>query len=139
MLGSGQVTITLKTINDLSDRKDLFKAVTWLGDFAANGRSAAGVLVAGATSGQFCTILLVGRTKVSLGAASSVGNAMTVAASGFFTPMSAGAFEIGTLMGQDGADKTSGVNCSWAAAIVNFANKPFANTLASSAGQGAFI
>jgi hypothetical protein len=140
MLGSGQVTITIKAINDLSNPSDQFKAIAWTGDFAANGRTTAGVLIAGATSGNYVTILTNGRSKYYMGvAACSFGTALTVTASGYFAAMSAGAHEVGVCMGQDGADNKTPVNCSWAAGLFNFHNKPFANNLASSAGQGAFI
>lgn len=136
MLGSGQVTVTIKSITDMSARADLFKAVSWAGDWAASGRGAAGILVAGAASGQYVTVLLAGRSKFFNGPViMSFGNAMTVTASGIFIAAAASTHEVGTCMGADGADQTN-VNCgAWGAGIFNFANKPYALPLSG----GAFI
>ena len=136
MLGSGQVTVTIRSITDMSDRANLYKAVSWAGDWAATGRGAAGILIAGASSGQNVTVLMVGRSKFFNGVVvMSFGNAMTVTASGLFIAAAASTHEIGTCMGANGADGTN-VGCgAWGAGIFNFANKPYEIPLSG----GAFI
>jgi hypothetical protein len=131
----GMLTVTVRAQADLSNKSALFRAVTYSGGFALNGREAAGILLSGNTSGGAVTVGVVGWSKFFAGLACSFGAPLMVLSGGYFAPMSITNYEVGLCTGVEGSDVTSPNSGSLGAGFFNFANKPYALPLS----MGAFI
>ena len=122
MLSNMSWSITIKAQADLSSPKDLGKAVTLLGDFAAAGRPAIGLLDSNGTSGTEVKVIVAGLAKYLSYQGNSFGASLMVQGSGYLATLASGGFEVGKCVGADGpADNTNPTSGMLGVGLFNFA------------------
>ena len=138
----GAFTITVRAAADLSSSLMLGRALGLDGDFANTGREALGIILQNVDSGQMVTLGYMGRLPFYPVGTMSAGYLLGVE-SGRFIASVGGGYAVGRALGQYGGGTAPGPNTnvgsgSLGEGLFNFVNAEFQNTLASSAGLGAF-
>lgn len=98
------------TQNDMSTAADLGLAVEFTGgDFAASANAADGVLTTNAASGASANAQFQGKVQARAGDAITLGQSLTIAASGWFTPGNSGDLIVGRALAASAAGNSGGL------------------------------